>query len=56
MNSLFFPTDRISLMIFQNTMNNCNNSYKETICNPDKEFFETQSTNSKSHGSEYGTI
>lgn len=39
-------------------MNNCNNSYEEIIFNPDKELFQfqTQSTSSKSHGNEYGTI
>lgn len=58
MNSLFFPIHCISLMIFQNTINNCNNSYREIICNPDKELFQfqTQFTILKSHGDKYGTI
>lgn len=55
MNSLFFPIHCISLMIFQNTVNNCNNSCWEMICNLDKKLFQVQrqSASLEPHGNEY---
>lgn len=42
-------------MIFQNAMNNCNNSYGEVICNLDKLLFpiQRQSGSLKPHSNKY---